>query len=97
MSKYGFEEVRESLARLMEAMQTASSNEQRAKLEESARELSKRFQEMKDRLHSLPGAELDTAAQKAELLRLQAMEQNADIILDQIESLYKSGYANGGQ
>ena len=90
MNDFGFNQVRVSLARLLEATQTAGSSEQRAKLEELTRELVTTLREMEKKLLTLPGTDSDLKVQQAELKTLQQMLKSADTLLLSMPTVFQN-------
>ena len=90
MADVGFSQVRASLARVLEASQTAGSSEQRAKLEELTRDLVNSIREMEKKLYMLPGAGSDYKLQQTELQKLRQMLKNADSLMLNMPSVYQT-------
>jgi hypothetical protein len=90
LDDFGFTNVRHSLARLLELIQQANSVEQRAKLEETARELSTALKAMENHLRTLPGAENNATKQKEELHALMNLQSEADRVMQQLPAILAS-------
>jgi hypothetical protein len=91
MATKAFMQVRERLGRVMEALKTANTVEDRAKLEEDVKLLAAELKNMKTVLREMADkASGNNGSQEQQLSHLRNMEMEADVMVGKILDVVKS-------